>query len=357
MEPKVKQDVSNPLLLANSPGAELAYIFEVHHIFDYNERLNIADLASKVHLSKKLILQAEKILGLEGDLLPMLTRHEDYYKDFSAKCKIAYATAKKQFSKLKPILPLLRNEYNESSDRFNDILDYFDADCAEDVFAHSEEQAALYRKQNNHEPDSINLYGWLRRGELDFAKMELPVYDEKALQQWIDEKEWAQHITDAAYFKQLPDILSRFGVGLSLVPHLKKTVYGAIRWFDGRPLIQISDRDHDFASCWFTLFHEFGHAILHKDMEVLEGNINESKAKQNSKERAANKFANDYLFNGDALRKAVFDRLRAGTYMTANALALEFNVNPIFTSYWLRRAQYQPAFQMRTPIDFVEAYQ
>lgn len=357
MEALAKPNVLNPLQLANTPGAELAFIFENHDINNCEELLGIEGLSSKEHISKATLLKAEKILGLHGILVDYFERFEQSYKEHKAKSKAAFAVAKRQFTKLRPILPLLRDEFNGSSDLFNDILDYFDADCAEDVFAQSEEQAALYRKQNNHEPDPINLYGWLRRGELDFAKMNLPEYDETSLRQWIDARQWEKHLTDATYFKQLPQILSKFGVGLSLVPHLPKTVYGAIRWFDRRPLIQISDRDHDLASCWFTLFHEIGHAILHKNMEILEGNINEAKAKQNAKERAANKFANDYLFNGDDLRKAVFDRLRAGAYMTANTLASEFKIAPIFAAYWLRRAQYMPSFQMRPHIEFTEAYQ
>ncbi|MCD8303133.1 MAG: ImmA/IrrE family metallo-endopeptidase, partial [Prevotellaceae bacterium] len=205
--------------------------------------------------------------------------------------------------------------------------------------------------------DPINLYAWLRRGELDFQAMNLPNYNEKGLRDWIDSREWKSHIEDVDYFKKLPSILSSFGVGLVFVPSLPKTVYGAIRWIDGKPLIQISDRGHDLISCWFTLFHEFGHAILHKDVEIYEGNINESKANHNKYEKEANKFANEYLFNGDNLRKTVFERKRKSQLMSANALAEEFNVKPILASYWLLKAQYAPAFQRKIPIDFTSQYQ
>ena len=185
----------------------------------------------------------------------------------------------------------------------------------------------------------------------------LPDYNESELMNWIESREWMAHIEDVEYFKSLPSIFSRFGVGLVFVPSLPKTVYGAIRWIENKPLIQISDRGHDLISCWFTLFHEFGHAIKHKNVEIYEGEINESKAKQNKREKEANKFANEYLFNGDNLRKAEFDRKRAGLPMTANLLAEEFNVRPIFASYWLLKAQYAPAFQRRIQIDFVSQYQ
>jgi Zn-dependent peptidase ImmA (M78 family) len=100
-----------------------------------------------------------------------------------------------------------------------------------------------------------------------------------------------------------------------------------------------------------------GHTIKHKNEEIYEGGLNESKAAQNKLEREANKFANDYLFNGDSLRKAVFDRKRAGGIMTARSLAEEFGVKPILASYWLLQAQYEPTFQRRIPIDFTAQYQ
>lgn len=352
-----KPDVINPITLVNTPGAELAYIFEAHNIDNYNELLGIEDLSLKEHLSKKTIAQAAKILGMEGSLEGVITRHEARFKLHKAKSRVAYATALKQFAKLRPILPLLKDEYSEGEDRLNDLLDYFDADSPEDVFIHSESEAALYRKQNQTIPDAINLHGWLRRGEIDFGKMQLPPYDETGLCGWIDSRAWEAHLTDPDHFKRLPSVLAAFGVGLSLVPYLSKTVYGAIRWMDGRPLIEISDRDHDLAACWFTLFHEFGHAILHRNDEILEGTINESAKATSQKEKEANKFANGYLFNGDDLRKTVFGRIRDGITMTANALAAEFRVNSMFAAYWLRKARHFPEFQRRYNIDFTDDFQ
>lgn len=268
-----------------------------------------------------------------------------------------YNHAKKTYTKLKKVLPLLRGEFIDGYDMLDDILDFFGVDSETEIFETSEKQAALFRTQNKVEVDSINLHAWLRRGELDFYALELPDYNEQELITWIETKDWMKFIEDVDYFKSLPSILSQFGVGLVFVPSLPKTVYGAIRWIDNKPLIQISDRGHDLISCWFTLFHELGHAIMHKNVEIYEGGINESKTNLNKREKEANKFANKYLFNGDNLRKAVFERKRMGHFMSANLLSEEFNVQPIFASYWLLKAQYAPAFQRRIQIDFTSQYQ
>lgn len=351
-----KIPVLNPLTLRNNVGEELADIFEARGIGNFEELIGVNDLKSKERLSHKVLKKASEILDAP-DLIEYLTDFQQGYLEEKSRYMSNYAQAKKTYTKLKKVLPLLRNEFTEGYDVLDDILDFFGVDSENEIFEISEKQAALFRTQNKMEVDSINLHAWLRRGELDFNALNLPDYDEKGVVDWIASKEWMSRIEKVDYFKSLPAIFSRFGVGLVFVPSLPKTVYGAIRWFNGKPLIQISDRGHDLISCWFTLFHELGHAVKHKNIEIYEGEINESKSKQDKREKEANKFANEYLFNGDDLRKTVFDRKHTGQFMSANSLAEEFNVLPIFASYWLLKAQYAPAFQRRIQIDFVSQYQ
>jgi Mlc titration factor MtfA (ptsG expression regulator) len=105
-------------------------------------------------------------------------------------------------------------------------------------------------------------------------------------------------------------------------------------------MIQITDRGQDLSSCWFTVFHEFGHTLLHKNDDVFEGEINETKSSMTTKEKDTNKFANDYLFNGDNLRKDVFS-MKNGKLpvMDAAGLAKKHNVHSIFSEYWLHKSQ------------------
>lgn len=351
-----KIPVLNPLTLRNTVGGELADIFEARGIENFEELIGIKDLRNKDRLSDKTLRKASEILG-DSNICTYLSDFQKEYLDEKPRYMANYNHAKKTYTKLKKVLPLLRGEFTEGYDILDDIFDFFGVDSEAEIFETSEEQAALFRTQNKIEVDPINLHAWLRRGELDFHALNLPDYNENRLMNWIESREWMAHIEDVDYFKSLPSTFSLFGVGLVFVPSLPKTVYGAIRWIDNKPLIQISDRGHDLISCWFTLFHELGHTIKHKNVEIYEGEINESKAKQNKLEKEANKFANEYLFNGDNLRKAVFDRKRNGLAMSAKSLAEEFNVQPIFASYWLLKAQYAPAFQRKIPIDFVSQYQ
>lgn len=352
-----KVDVLNPLSMFNTVGKELEDIFISRGMTDASQRMGIKDLSKKEKLTDKQIEKARELLDMDGEFCTYLHKFQEDYQQEKEKCKVSYREARKNFTRLKNILPLLRNEFNDGIDKLEDILDFFDVNSEEEIFQSSETIATLFRQQNNVAVDPVNLKAWLRRAELDYQQMVLPPYNENAFKQWIDSREWENHIEDVDFFMGLPDKLAKFGVALIFVPFLKKTVYGAVRWKDNRPLIEISDRNQDLATCWFTLFHEFGHVIKHKNEEILEGELNEPKSKKARKETEANKFANYYLFHGDNLRKEVFACKQAGKVPKANYLSQKYGVNILLAAYWLLRAQLDSSFQKRKHIDFTSRYQ
>lgn len=357
MEARNKPNVLNLLTKRNTVGGELADIFEANGITGYEDALGVVDLRSKERLSKMVIVKANELLGGRDGLSEYLTDFQNKYLEDKSGYMESYKKARRNFAILRKALPMLKGEFNEGYDVLDDILDFFDAESEEEIINRSIDQAALFRKQNGVDPDYINLSAWLRRGEIDFQKLHLPDYDEQALKDWINSKVWLPEVANVAYFKSLPGLFRSFGVGLVYVPFLPKTVYGAVRWYDGKPLIEISDKEKDLATCWYTLFHEVGHVILHRDTNVYEGETLDPHRKVSVKEYEANAFAGKYLFNGDKLRMAIFDRIkRRNCFMTAAGLSKEFGVDLIFASYWLRKAQYNPTMQRHISIDFLDGY-
>jgi Zn-dependent peptidase ImmA (M78 family) len=350
-----KAKVSNPLSMFNVVGQELEAIFTANGISrdDAEAKTGIKGLFKKESLKDKQIDKVCEVLGMGDELRSYLNTFQEEYLRKKVACDASYHQSKMNYAKLKGAIPMLKDEFQNGRDVLDDILDFFGVDSEQDVFVSSEEAEALYRKQNNVPVDAINLKAWLRRGELDFQKMELPDYDETKLKEWINSKIWEKHVQDSEYFKGLPLQLSSCGVALVLVPFLPRTVYGAVRWIDNRPLVQISDRTQDLATCWFTLFHELGHVILHKNSDIFEGQINDCNGKLNTKQESeANKFANQYLFNGDELRKEVFACKRKGVALNAAQLSSKYDVNSIFSSYWLRKVQNKPALNPKISIRF-----
>ena len=198
-----KIPVLNPLTLRNTVGGELVDIFEARGIKNFEELIGIKDLRSKEQLSNKALRKAAEILD-DSNVCKYLADFQKEYLEEKPRYVANYNQAKKTYTKLKKVLPLLRGEFTEGYDILDDILDFFGVDSATEIFETSEKQAALFRSQNKIEVDSINLHAWLRRGELDFNTLNLPDYNESKLMNWIESREWIAHIEDVEYFKSLP---------------------------------------------------------------------------------------------------------------------------------------------------------
>jgi len=350
-----KIEVLDPMTLFNTVGNEVECVLDSNKK-DKTELLKILDKQDFSSIKKFNKVELDIISNyteLGTDLKSFLESFQKDYAIHERESKKTYSELKKKYNKLKSVIPLLKNQYSNGIDILNDITDFFGVETEDEVFELTQQLSTLYRLKTYDSIDEINLKAWLRRGEIDFNALELPEYDENKLINWIDASSWKTNIVNINYFYSLPKILSDFGIALTFVPYLPKTVYGAVRWIENKPLIQISDKGNDLASCWFTLFHEIGHIILHKNDDIIfDDIINAPSSKTSEKERQANKFANKYLFNGDDLRKEVFVIKNSGKAVSSEFLSSKYNVNKLFTSYWLIKAQYQPRIQYRVPIYF-----
>jgi Zn-dependent peptidase ImmA (M78 family) len=337
-----KDNVLNTITLYNTVGQELEDILQAQEKsksdFEKFMGWENRDFASIKKLSNadiSMICAYFDISGLDN----YLRNFQDDYKKTEKKALFDYKESRKLFPKLKGVVRMLNGEYTDGIDVLDDISRFFDVEDEGEIIKKADDLVALYRTANFN-PDGLNLYAWMRRGELDFSKLNIRHYNKESFEEWIGKGEWKNHLTDTGYFKSLPEIFQKFGVGLVYTPYLNKTVYGAVRWFNGVPLIQLSDREKSLAVCWYTLFHEIGHVLLHENDIIFEGEINETKSKASQKETEANAYAYKMLFNGDELRKYIFSK-KGKTVHDAfvSDTAEEFNVPAIFVAYWMLKAQ------------------
>lgn len=151
-------------------------------------------------------------------------------------------------------------------------------------------RASLSQTQN---PKALS--AWLRIGELEVNKMQLPDFDRKKFRKSLDRIKELAYMMPDGFEQQLKDICAESGVALVYTPNLPKApISGATRWYLGTPMIQLSGRHKTDDHFWFTFFHEAGHIILHgkKDifLEDLYGTLND-----HQKEQEANQFASNWL--------------------------------------------------------------
>jgi len=342
MEMINKEEVLNTITLFNTIGQEIQEILVANHE-DESEFLKFmewedTELQTIERISVQTSKNIESFLNIQDLGIYLISFQKNYFKTKSKSIE-SFNKNKKIFRSFKPILSLLRDDFNDGIDQLADISDFFGVEDESGIFEIAETNVARYRAPG-FEPDTINLFAWLRRGYLDFNKIQILQYNKEALSDWVKKRDWVDLLNNHEYFLSLPNIFKDFGVALVFTPHLEKTVFGAVRWFKGRPLIQISDREKNLATCWYTLFHEIGHVLLHENDNICEGSITESKNKKNRKESDAIGFASENLFGGNGLRKYLFEFQHQ---KVNDSFVIEtserFNTHKMFVAYWMIKAQ------------------
>jgi len=156
-------------------------------------------------------------------------------------------------------------------------------------------RAITYRQSARNAVSCEAISAWLRRGELEARQVDCPKYDSKAFRDALGE---ARALTLEANMSFLipcwVELCARVGVILVFVRELPRTgVYGATRWIDGKPIIQLTLRGKSHDQLWFTFFHEACHVIKHGRKSVfLEL---EDAQDRSAEEDEADIFAQDHL--------------------------------------------------------------
>ncbi len=101
-----KIPVLNPLTLRNTVGGELADIFEARGIENFEKLIGIEELRSKERLSNKVLKKAAEIL-VAPNIVEYLTGFQKEYLEEKPRYMANYTQAKKTYTKLKKVVPLL----------------------------------------------------------------------------------------------------------------------------------------------------------------------------------------------------------------------------------------------------------
>lgn len=107
------------------------------------------------------------------------------------------------------------------------------------------------------------------------------------------------------FTQQLQNICATCGVAVVLTQNLSKTpISGSTRWFQNKPIIQLSGRYRTNDYFWFTFFHEAAHIILHGKKDIFLENVEGTETDQ-TKEQEANGFAAKILLNEHELQEII----------------------------------------------------
>jgi len=164
---------------------------------------------------------------------------------------------------------------------------------------------AVFRKLDNGKASDYALSAWLQKGYLEAHSIETEPFNKSKLRSMIPELRSLANEDPDIFQHRLTSLLSKCGVALVFLPHLKGTyAHGATMWpTKHKAIVLISLRGKDADRFWFSLFHEIGHLILHKkDDEFIHY---DDIALQDELEIEADQFSSDLLISPDAYHKFI----------------------------------------------------
>lgn len=176
-----------------------------------------------------------------------------------------------------------------------------------------ETEPVAFRQRTKSNVKVGAIAAWLRSGELEAKKQELPMFSELELKQSLEKIKRLFRKPANEYSAEIQNILKESGVSLVYTPHFAGSgVSGAVRWVNENPVIQLSLLGAYADMFWFNLFHEIGHLILHgKKDKFIEFNDRNLSAVQD-KENEADRFASNELLSpktyAEFLQKSDFSK-------------------------------------------------
>ncbi|WP_160279949.1 HigA family addiction module antitoxin [Novilysobacter arseniciresistens] len=150
---------------------------------------------------------------------------------------------------------------------------------------------AAYRKTDAFASHEWAMLAWLAQGEREAEAIACRPFDGAALRAALPEIRAMSRLPGIEFVAPLVDRCATLGVVLVLLPAPDGArVCGATRWLTkDKVLVQLSLRYKTDDQLWFTLFHEFGHVLLHGKREQF---IDFERTRDPSEqEREANDFA------------------------------------------------------------------
>lgn len=165
-------------------------------------------------------------------------------------------------------------------------------------------QAAFRRANPDKQTDNAAITAWLRLGELQALKANVPAFSAEKLQANISGFRALSNLPALAISTGLQKGCADAGVVLTFVPPFPRThVSGVARWLGDRPLIQMSLRGKWNDVFWFSFFHELAHILKHPKKAVFLDDASSGSALESKEEKEADQFAAEVLIPSAARKR------------------------------------------------------
>lgn len=278
-------------------------------------------LSGKAALSQSVSIALSDVTGVPARLWNM---YEAAYRGELAK-RDAVERYEQQYEQAKAFpLKYLRERgvitaaTRDKAGTVRDLLDFFGVASLDAWRRTWSEGSVAYRRSAVVRADAAEIAVWLTLAERKAAIGDLPPFDAALLRAKLPE---LRRLTAGSVQEAVASavaLVREAGVALCFVPPVPGLgVYGATRWLNGSPVVQLSLLRKTDDQLWFTLFHEIGHVLLHGDDRQLHLIDDESAA-----ESEANDFASDTLIPTSYLPRLPLTRNIAAVEQLATDLGI-----------------------------------
>lgn len=190
------------------------------------------------------------------------------------------------------------------------LLNFFGVSSPESWNSVWKASAVAYRQTRRFKTREESIAAWVREAEIVAGGLDVADFNEQGLLSSLDELRHLTRERADEIMEPVQKLCARVGVAVVWVPELRNTgISGCARWLtDKLALIGLTLRYKTDDQLWFTLFHEIGHLILHRNkrsfiIDNAEDDLSDRVVdpEMQQYETEANRFSSDTLIPPSAL--------------------------------------------------------
>jgi HTH-type transcriptional regulator / antitoxin HigA len=160
-----------------------------------------------------------------------------------------------------------------------------------------EQKQVAFRRTRKEQSNVGAISAWLRLGELEAEKSDVPKYNKAKFEKAVQEIRKLTVLSQAEFMPQMQQLCNEAGVILAIVPAISCAyTSGVARWLHPhKALIQLSLYGKQNDRFWFTFFHEAAHILLHDKKDIFLDDSSHGDRLESQQEDEANAWAREFL--------------------------------------------------------------
>ena len=272
-------------------------------------------LNGKSSITPEMAVQFEKVLNIPANF--WMAKQANYNEYMAREKEKEELTESIEWSKKFPYNDLVKLGYvaftKDAKEKAEKLLSFFNISKSkawEEIYI-NQQVPVFFRISLKKSKNPYSLSAFLRIGEIEASKIDAPPFNKAKLKEILKNLKDIMNKESENFLEKIKEYSLSAGVKIIFTPALPNTaINGVVRWINDNPVIQITDRFKRYDIFWFSLFHEFGHIILHsnkKDIFLEEIENTKSKSKE---EIEADKFTEEFLLSYENYNK-IIDKLNS----------------------------------------------